>query len=41
MKTTKVLETDITETNVNEVSRILNFSSNNCNLQCKYTRKKC
>ena len=29
MKTTKVLETDITETNVNEVSRILNFSSNN------------
>ena len=29
MKTTKVLETNITETNVNEVSKILNFSSNN------------
>ena len=29
MKTTKVLETHITETNVNEVSKILNFSSNN------------
>ena len=29
MKTTKVLETNITETNINEVSKILNFSSNN------------
>ena len=29
MKTTKVLETNITETNLNEVSKILNFSSNN------------
>ena len=29
MKTTKVLETHITETNVDEVSKILNFSSNN------------
>ena len=29
MKTTKVLETNITETNVNEVSKILNFSSSN------------
>ena len=29
MKTTKVLETHITETNVNEVSKVLNFSSNN------------
>ena len=29
MKTTKVLETHITETNVNEVSKILNISSNN------------
>ena len=28
MKTTKVLETNITKTNVNEVSKILNFSSN-------------
>ena len=28
MKTTKVLETNITKTNVNEVSEILNFSSN-------------
>tara|TARA_B100001564_G_scaffold313304_1_gene286741 strand:+ start:51 stop:785 length:735 start_codon:yes stop_codon:yes gene_type:complete len=28
MKTTKVLETNITRTNVNEVSKILNFSSN-------------
>ena len=26
MKTTKVLETNITETNINEVSKILNFS---------------
>ena len=25
MKTTKVLETNITETNINEVSKILNF----------------
>ncbi len=29
MKTTKVLETNITETNINEVSKILNYSSNN------------
>ena len=29
MKTTKVLETNITETNINEVSKILNFSLNN------------
>ena len=29
MKTTKVLETNITETNINEVSKILNFSTNN------------
>ena len=29
MKTTKVLETHITETSINEVSKILNFSSNN------------
>ena len=29
MKTTKVLETNTTETNVNEVSKILNFSSSN------------
>ena len=29
MKTTKVLETNITETNINEVSKLLNFSSNN------------
>ena len=29
MKTTKVLETNITEININEVSKILNFSSNN------------
>jgi len=29
MKTTKVLETNITETNIYEVSKILNFSSNN------------
>jgi len=29
MKTTKVLETYITETSVNEVSKVLNFSSNN------------
>ena len=29
MKTTKILETNITETNINEVSKILNFSSNN------------
>ena len=29
MKTTKVLETNITETNIDEVSKILNFSSNN------------
>ena len=29
MKTTKVLETNITETNIHEVSKILNFSSKN------------
>ena len=29
MKTTKVLETNITETNIDEVSKILNFSSKN------------
>ena len=29
MKTTKILETNITEININEVSKILNFSSNN------------
>tara|TARA_Y100001970_G_scaffold4755_1_gene5397 strand:- start:5248 stop:5982 length:735 start_codon:yes stop_codon:yes gene_type:complete len=29
MKTTKILETNITETNINEVSKILNFSTNN------------
>ena len=28
MKTTKVLETNITETNINEVSKILNSSKN-------------